>query len=70
MFLFKGYTALMLAARGGHLDIVKLLLNQGANVNEKSNVGKFLILYFIKTIGVLLLIKIYLQNKKRNICFL
>ncbi len=65
MFLFIGWTSLMLAARGGNLEIVKLLLNQGANVNEKSIVGKFLILYFIKTIGVLLLIKIYLQNKKK-----
>ena len=37
----------MFAARSGHLDIVKLLLNQGANVNDKSNDGKFLILYFI-----------------------
>ena len=65
MFLFKGKTPLMRAAENGHLEIVKLLLNQGANVNEKSDVGKFLILYFIKTIGVLLLIKIYLQNKKK-----
>ncbi len=47
MFLFKGVTPLMLAARGGNLDIVKFLLNQGANVNKKSNIGKFLILYFI-----------------------
>ncbi len=47
MFLFKGVTPLMTAAVGGNLDIVKLFLNKGANVNDKSNDGKLLILYFI-----------------------
>ena len=47
MFLFKGGTPLMFAAQYGQLDIVKILLNQGANVNDKSITGKFLILYFI-----------------------
>ncbi len=31
----------MYAAVEGHLDIANLLLNQGSNVNEKSNAGKF-----------------------------
>ena len=47
MFLFKGYTPLIRAAEEGHLGIVKLLLNKGANVKAKDDDGKFLILYFI-----------------------
>ena len=47
MFLFKGFTLLMAAAQGGNLDIVELFLNNGADVNNKDNIGKFLILYFI-----------------------
>ena len=47
MCLFKGSTPLMFAAAGGNLDIVELFLNNGADVNDKSNRGKFLILYFI-----------------------
>ena len=47
MFLFIEWTPLMAAAEYGHLDIVKLLLNQGANVNYMDTFGKFLILYFI-----------------------
>ena len=45
MFLFKEDTPLMEAARAGHLEIVKLLLNQGANANDTSKAGKFLILF-------------------------
>ena len=47
MFIFKGLTPLIAAAQGGNLDIVELILNQGADVNDKSITGKFLILYFI-----------------------
>ncbi len=47
MLIFKEWNPLMYAAAYGHLDIVKLLLNQGANVNSRANDGKFLILYFI-----------------------
>ncbi len=32
-----GYSALQAAAENGHLDIVKLLINHGANVNYKAN---------------------------------
>ena len=69
MFLFKGATPLMAAAGGGNLDIVKLFLKKGANVNDKSITGKFLILYFIVIICLLLLIKIYSQNKKKIYVF-
>ena len=63
MFLFKGETPLMLAARGGNLDIVKFLLNQGANDTDDD--GKFLILYFIGYRQFLSyhFMKIYLQLK-------
>ncbi len=47
MFIFKGVTPLMWAAKRGHRDIVNLLLNQGANVNDKNNDGKFLILFLL-----------------------
>ena len=34
-----GVTALMIAAQGGHVDTVKLLLDRGASVEEKDNVS-------------------------------
>ncbi len=44
MFIFKGMTPLMWAAKRGHLDIVKFLLKEEADVNAKENLyGKFLI---------------------------
>ena len=47
MFLFIGWTPLIYAAEEGHLDIVEFLVTHGADVNVKTNDGKFLILYFI-----------------------
>jgi len=34
----KGYTALALGVKAGHLEIVKLLISAGAEVNTKNNV--------------------------------
>ena len=34
-----GWTALMVAARYGHLEVVKVLLAKGADVNAKDNAG-------------------------------
>ena len=47
MFIFKGDTPLMYAARGGNLDIVQLLLNKEADIKANDKYGKFLILFFI-----------------------
>ena len=49
MFLFKGKTPLMYAASGGRLEVVKYLVNNGANVNDKDKDGKFSIHYLIVT---------------------
>ena len=38
--IFLGYTALLLSAHGGHLEIMKFLINQGSSVQEKDNNGK------------------------------
>ncbi|CDW81355.1 ankyrin repeat [Stylonychia lemnae] len=37
---FGGYNMLMFAASEGHLDIIKYLVEEGANVNERSNNGE------------------------------
>ena len=36
----NGWTPLHEGARGGHLDVVKLLVKNGANLNEKSYSGE------------------------------
>ena len=46
IYLCKGWTPLMVAAREGYLAIVKILINYGANVNDKNKSGKNL--YFMK----------------------
>ncbi len=43
MFIFKGWTLLIKAALYGHHDIVEFLVNKGADVNVKSDTGKFFI---------------------------
>ena len=48
MFIFKGHTPLMFAAWYGQLDTVEFLVTHGADVNDKDEDGKFLILYFIR----------------------
>jgi ankyrin repeat protein len=35
----NGFTALMIAAGGGYLDVVKLLLSKGADVNASASNG-------------------------------
>ena len=40
MFLFIGETPLINAAGQGKLEVVKLLINHGANVNDQSGFGK------------------------------
>lgn len=36
----EGETALLLAAAGGHHDVVRILLKEGADVNHQDNVTK------------------------------
>ena len=42
LLLQDGFTVLMLAARGGHLDVVMALLDLGADPNIRDNVSIFL----------------------------
>ena len=35
-----GTTSIMLAAKDGHQEVVKLLLEHGANIEEKDDYGK------------------------------
>ena len=39
MYVYPGVTSLILAAFQGHTDIVKILLENGADVNLKKNNG-------------------------------
>ena len=39
--LFSGRTSLIKAAENGNMDIVKLLLEHGADINAKNKWGKF-----------------------------
>ena len=40
IYLYLGMTSLHYAAEDGYTDIVKILLDHGANVNTKDNIGK------------------------------
>jgi len=40
IFSNHGYTPLMLSAKNGHVDVVNILLNSGANVNTQASDGK------------------------------
>ena len=39
IYLYLGWTSLMRAAEDGNTEVVKLLLQHGANVNYKANDG-------------------------------
>ena len=37
-----GTTSIMFAAKDGHQEVVKILLEHGANIEEKDNSGNFI----------------------------
>jgi ankyrin repeat protein len=39
LYLYLGETSLMLAARNGKTDVVKILLEKGADIHAKNNYG-------------------------------
>ena len=45
MYVYPGDTSLMNAVWGGYTDIVKILLENGAEANIQNNDGKFLVLF-------------------------
>ena len=55
-----GYTPLYLAAERGHIDIVKLLINNGANISEKSSDGETP-LYWVAREGYVDIVKLLLS---------
>ncbi len=65
-----GDTALLNACRGGHLEVVNLLLNHNANINIKNDNDETPLLLAIELNNIHLL-KILLQNEKidRNLMF-
>jgi ankyrin repeat protein len=66
-----GRTALMWAARNGHADIVRLLVNSGSNVNAKDKVGLTPLMLavingHVEVVRILLGAKANVQAKERN----
>ena len=45
--LQDGWTPLMTASAEGHLDVVKILIEAGANVNDTNEVGKYMYTLFL-----------------------
>ena len=50
----NGNTALMLAVREGHVSIVEMLLNGGAQVNTQNKVSVFVCVFGESVVGVCL----------------
>ena len=50
--LYSGYTAFILAAKNGHLNIIEFLLNKGSSVKENNRWGKikFYLCVFISSV--------------------
>ena len=61
-----GRTLLHYAAREGHLEVVKYLINKGSNINEKDNYGGRIPLHYAAMNEHLEVVK-YLINKGANI---
>ena len=56
----------MIAAREGHLAIVKILINHGANVNNKNMSGKFFILWNIILLNFYTIFSFYIFDFKNK----
>ncbi len=45
---YLGFTSLHLASEGGHMSVVELLLDWGANINQKDDLyGKFILSIYL-----------------------
>ena len=47
LLLQFGYTALHWACRGGHVEVVKLLMSNNADISATNNVSDYVVLLFI-----------------------
>ena len=56
IFVYLGYTSLIYASKGGHINVVRVLLKKYADVNAKDNNGKLV------DINIVFILK----NCKRN----
>lgn len=54
-------TALMVAAQGGHLEMVKFLVEKGADVKAKDEEGFSPLLNAVKVIAALMSCSIYME---------
>ena len=59
--MYSGETALILAARKGHLKILESLLNKGSLVDKKDNLGKIKHIFIYLSLG-----KWPISNKDRS----
>jgi ankyrin repeat protein len=67
VFVLAGYTCAHLALQGGHLNILRILLDKGANVNEPDGKSGRTLLHMAADLGYGEAIHLLLQQKDLNL---
>ena len=67
LFAFAGKSPLHVAARSGSIEIVKLLLDRGADMEKADGLGKTFLVFFLLCCQVYLLFGIHLLFTGRNL---
>ncbi len=60
--MYLGHTSLIYASRGGHIDVVKVLLDYDADIHANDTVGKLSYVYLLHLLHVFKMLIHFSQN--------